>query len=54
MVDYIAANAEALDKAHAALENAIKANPLGSQAIYQLIDVTAHRDYLLRTNASYK
>jgi hypothetical protein len=54
MVDYIAASAEALDKTHAALEDAIKSNPLGSQAIYELIDVSAHRDYLLRTNATYK
>jgi len=54
VVDYIAANAEALDKAHAATENAIKSNPLGTQAISLMIDWSSHRDYLLRTNATYK
>lgn len=54
VVDYIAANAEALDKAQAALENAINSNPLGTQAIYQMIDWSSHRDFLLRTNATYK
>jgi hypothetical protein len=54
LVDYIAANAEALDKAHAATEDAIKSNPLGAQGISLMIDWSSHRDYLLRTNATYK
>lgn len=47
MVDYVAANAEALDKAQAALDDAIKSNPLGTQAVYQMIDWSSHRDFLL-------
>jgi hypothetical protein len=54
VVDYIAADAEALDKAHAATENAIKSDPLGSEAIHEMVDWSSHRDDVLRTSATYK
>jgi hypothetical protein len=51
---YIAANAEGLDKVNAALRETLKASPLAGPAFGSLVDFTAHRDYLLRTNATYK
>jgi hypothetical protein len=53
-VFYIAANAEGLDKVNAALQAALKANPLGGPAFGSMVDSTAHRDGLLRSNATYK
>jgi hypothetical protein len=53
-VFYIAPNAEALDKVNAALREAMKASPLGGPAIGAMVDFTAHRDDLARTNATYK
>jgi len=53
-VFYLAANAEGLDKANAALREAMKANPLGGPAFGSMADFTAHRDNLVRTNATYK
>jgi hypothetical protein len=53
-VFYIAANAEGLDKVNAALRDALKANPLGGPAFGSMVDFTPHRDYLARTNATYK
>ncbi len=50
----IAANAEALDKVNAALQETLKANPLGGPAFGSMVDFTAHRDLLVRTNATYK
>ena len=54
MVVYIAANAEGLDKANAAIREAQKANPLRGPAFESMVDFSAHRDYLARTNATYK
>jgi len=51
---YLAANAEALDKADAALRQTLKANPLGGPAFGSMVDFSTHRDYLVRTNATYK
>jgi hypothetical protein len=53
-VVFIAANAEALDKVNAALQGLTKANPLGSPALGAMVDFSAHRDELARTNATYK
>lgn len=53
-VFYIAANADGLDKANAAVRDALKANPLLSPAFGSMVDFTPHRDYLVRTNATYK
>ena len=51
---YIAANAEGLDKVNAALTQSLKANPLGSPAVGSMVDFSALRDMLERTNATYK
>ncbi len=51
---YIAANAEGLDKVNAALRETLKANPLNGPAFASMVDYTDHRDYLVRTNATYK
>jgi hypothetical protein len=51
---YLAANAEGLDKVNAALDEAIKANPLGGVAFESLVDISAHHDELSRSNATYK
>ncbi len=51
---YVAANAEGLDKVNAALRETMKANPLDGPAFSSMVDSTAHRDMLVRTNATYK
>jgi hypothetical protein len=53
-IEYIAANAEGLDKVNAAVREAGKTNPLGGPAFGSMVDFTPHRDYLSRTNATYK
>jgi hypothetical protein len=50
----IAANAEAFDKYNAAVRDAVKASPLASPAFASMVDFTPHRDYLARTNVTYK
>jgi len=54
MLFYIAANAEGLDKVNAALQDTMKANPLGGTAFGSMVDYSAHRDFLARTEATYK
>ena len=54
VVAYIAANAEGLDKVTAAVRDAGKTNPLIGPALGSMVDFSAHRDLLLRTNAAYK
>ncbi len=51
---YLAANADGLDKVNAAVRDTLKANPLGGAAFNSMVDFTAHRDYLARTDATYK
>src|SRR3984957_4106935 len=51
---YIASTADGLDKVNAALDQAIKSDPLGGVAFGSMIDVSAHHDELGRTNATYK
>jgi len=53
-ITYIAANAEGLDKVSEAVRDAVKANPLGGSAFGSMMDFSQHRDYLVRTNATYK
>jgi hypothetical protein len=53
-VFYLAANAEALDKVQAALRETLKANPLYGPGFDAMTDYTGHRDFLARTNATYK
>ena len=51
---YLVANAEALDKVNAALDEAIKADPLGGVAFASMVDISAHHDDLGRSQATYK
>lgn len=53
-VFYVAADAEGLDKVNAALRERMKSNPLGGPAFGAMVDFTVHRDFLARTNATYK
>jgi hypothetical protein len=53
-VFYLATNADSLDKVAAAVRDNLKANPLAGAAFNSMIDFNAHRDYLARTNATYK
>jgi len=53
-VDIIAANAEGLDKFNAAVRELGKSDPLAGVAIGSVVDYSSHRDYLMRTNATYK
>jgi len=50
----IAANAEGLDKFSAAVRDLAKSSPLAGPAIGSMVDFTPHRDYLLRSNVTYK
>lgn len=51
---YITTNAEGLDKANAALREGLRANPLEGPTFGSMVDMTPHRDALVRTNATYK
>jgi hypothetical protein len=51
---YITANAEGLDKVNAAVQKTLELKPWGSPAFASTVDFTAHRDHLVRTNATYK
>jgi hypothetical protein len=51
---YIAANAEGIDKVNGSIRESMKTNPLGGPAFGSMVDFTVHRDYLARTNATYK
>ena len=53
-VTYIAANGEGLDKVTAAVREALKSNPLRGISFGAMTDSSAHRDYVSRTNATYK
>jgi hypothetical protein len=51
---YISPNAEGLDKVNTAIRGLMKSSPLGGPALSSMIDFSAHRDELARTNATYK
>jgi|SRR5579863_620262 len=53
-VFWIASSPEALDKASASLRDGLKANRLISPAFDSMVNFKPHRDYLTRTNATYK
>jgi hypothetical protein len=53
-IDYIAANADGLDKVGAAIREAQKENPLRGPTFSSMVDFSQHRDYLSRTDATYK
>ena len=54
LIVYLTTNAEGLDKVQAAVQEAIKSNPLGGSAFSSMTDLSGHRDELIRTNATYK
>jgi len=51
---YIAQTADGVDKVNAALRESLKANVLAGPAFGSMVDSTGHRDFLARTNATYK
>jgi len=51
---YVVASADGLDKVNAALRDALKANPLAGPGFGSMVDYSAHRDFLLRSSATYK
>jgi hypothetical protein len=53
-VDYICPTSAGLDKVNAALSETMKGNPLAGPALGSMMDFAPHRDYLLRSNATYK
>jgi hypothetical protein len=53
-VDYISPTSAGLDKANAALGEALKANPMAGPALGSMVDFTVHRDYLTHSNVVYK
>jgi len=54
LIVYIAASPEGLDKVDAAVRDTLKASPLSGPAFGSMTDSSAHRDELVRTNATYK
>ena len=42
------------DELLAALGEAMKANPFAGAALGSMVDLTVHRDFLSRSNATYK
>ena len=53
-VDYITQDASGLDKVNAALGQAIKTNTFAGPAFDAMVDSAVHRDYLSRSNVTYK
>ena len=53
-IEFITPNAEGLDKANAELREALRASPFFAPAFHSMVDYSQHRDYLLRTDATYK
>ena len=54
IIVYITVNPDGLDKVNAAISQALKSNLLGGPAFGSMVESSAHRDYLARTNATYK
>jgi hypothetical protein len=53
-IAFITAKAEGLDKANALIGETFKANPLVGPAFVSDVNFSAHRDYLSRTEATYR
>ncbi len=51
---YLGSGPDSIDKVNAALREAHHMSPLGGQAFGSMVDYSAHRDYLSRTDATYK
>jgi hypothetical protein len=54
VIVYVAGAAEGIDKVNGAIREALKASPLDEPAFDSMVDYTAHRDELVRTNGVYK
>ncbi len=54
VIDFIAPNAEGIDKVQAALRDANKNSPLAGPAVNSMVDWSRHHDFLMRTTATYK
>ncbi len=54
LIVYITPTPEGLDKVQAAILDAVKNSPLSTQAFGSVVDGSAHRDGLYRTNCEYK
>jgi basic membrane lipoprotein Med (substrate-binding protein (PBP1-ABC) superfamily) len=53
-VVYITKDAAGLDKAMAALQDSFKANAVAGPAFASMVDMSAHRDYLGKSDLTYK
>jgi hypothetical protein len=53
-LDYICPTSAGLDKVNAALTEKMKSNPMAGPALGSMMDFGPNRDYLLRSNATYK
>jgi len=53
-IDYISPDSAGLDKVNAALRHALKTDPFAGPAFGAMTDGEVHRDYLLRSNVTYK
>ena len=51
---YVAPQPEGLDTVHDAIRQSLKDNPLGGPAFAAAVDFSAHRDYLVKGNGTYK
>ncbi len=51
---YLTPNAEGLDKVNAAIREAVKSKPLDGPAFESMVTDPAHRDSLVRSDATYK
>jgi ABC-type transport system substrate-binding protein len=51
---YVTPNAEGIDKVNAAVREGVKANSLIGPALDSMVDFTPHRDFLDRTQATFK
>jgi hypothetical protein len=50
----VAASADGLDKFDAAIASLAKSNPMVGPAIGSMVDFSKHRDYLMRSNVTFK
>ncbi len=53
-INYISANADGLDKVRDAIRQSVKGSPFFGAAFDSMVDFSAHRDSLSRTNATFK
>jgi DNA-binding protein YbaB len=51
---FVTANADGLDKVHAAVQDTMKSNALGGPAFDSMVDYSAHRDQLAHSMGTYK